>query len=787
MKPLVSIIYIILILSFYNNILANENKNNENPKKITLQLQWKHQFQFAGYYIAKEKGYYKDANLEVQIREFDYNVDLIKDTIDGKYDFATGRSSLIVNKSHGDKITLLAAIFQAAADVLVATKESNIKSFEDFKNKKIMITGDAKNDLVYKSMLFSQNVSTDDMQVIKHSFNIEDLVNRKTDLMASYISNEPFRLKEEYGLDSVIFDPKDYGFDFYGDILFTSEELVKKDPHLVQKFKEASIRGWIYAFENIDESVNIILEKYNTQNKSKKALIYEAKELKKLAYYKNDTLGKIDYNKIDRIYDAYKLMGIAKNSKNFEGFIFDDFTSLLNLNTKEKEYLNKKQSIKLCIDPDWMPYEKFDLMGKHVGLSADYFKIFEERLKIEINPVFTTNWSQTLEFMKQRKCDVLSLAMQTPNRKKYIKFTPVLLEMPLVFATKLNVTFVDNFKQLRKKKIAIVKDYAYVEIIKRKYPNLMLIEVKNTQEGLEKVFNEDVFGFIGSVADISYHTQKDFLAKLKIAGKFEEKLTLSIGIRNDDETLYSIFSKLVMAIPDSIKDDIRDKHLAIKYELQKDYSLFWKSSLIFITIILIGTYWIYTIRKEKKKTELLLYKLQISRGQIKEKNKELKILASTDKLTTLFNRVKLDNALIKELQRSKRYNHPFGIIILDIDDFKIVNDTYGHLVGDEVLIKIAELLKSHTRKIDICGRWGGEEFMIICPETNLNGIKKLSNILREKIHQHNFENIGTITASFGIAECKATDTSDSLILKADKALYNAKRDGKNCVRGYLND
>lgn len=776
------IIFSILLMQ---TLFAQDNKTNESNQKITLQLQWKHQFQFAGYYIAKEKGFYEELGIDVNIKEFDYSVDIIKDVLNGKTHFATGRSSLVVNKSYGDKITLLAAIFQASADVLIATKESKIFTINDFKNKKIMITGDAKNDLVYKSMLFSQNISTEDMKVLKHSFNIEDLVNKKTDLMASYISNEPFRLKEEYGLDSVIFDPKDYGFDFYGDILFTNEQFVKEQPMLIKDFTKASLKGWKYAFDNIEESVEIILDKYNTQNKSKEALIFEAKELKKLAYYKTKELGKIEKMKIQRIYDAYKLMGIVKANANFDGFIFRNLENKLNLNNNELLYLKNKKEFNLCIDPDWMPFEKFDKTGKHIGLSADYFEFFKKQLEVDIKAVNTKTWSQTLEFMKNKQCDILSLAMPTPNRIKYMSFTSTYLKMPLVLATKLNVTFVDNFSQLRNKKVAIVKDYAYAEIIKYKYPNLKLKEVKNTKEGLKKVENEEVFAFIGSIADISYFTQKDFLGELKIAGKFHESLNLSIGIRKDEPLLHSIFEKLVLAIPQSIKEKITNKHLAIKYEQKVDYTLFWRSTIIFITIVLIGIYWMYTLKKEKKRTELLLTKLEFAKDQLKDKNKELKRIAITDKLTRLYNRVKLDEALLKEIQRAKRYKHPFGLIIVDIDDFKIINDTYGHQVGDKVLIELAKILLKDTRQIDLCGRWGGEEFMIICPETNEEGTYKLATILKDKIQSHKFKDIGQVTASFGVAQFNQKDSFDSVILKADKALYNAKRDGKNCVRTVL--
>lgn len=146
-----------------------------------------------------------------------------------------------------------------------------------------MITKDHINDSSITSMLYSQGLKLNNLNIVKHSFDVKDLLNGKADLMASYISNEPFLLKE-LGYEPVIFKPKDYGFDFYNDILITNKDYAKNNKQEVQKFKEATLKGFEYAFENIDETVDLIYEKYNTQNKTKKALMFEAQELKKLAY-----------------------------------------------------------------------------------------------------------------------------------------------------------------------------------------------------------------------------------------------------------------------------------------------------------------------------------------------------------------------------------------------------------------------------------------------------------------------------------------------------------------------
>ena len=120
-------------------------------------------------------------------------------------------------------------------------------------------------------------------------------------------------------------------------------------------------------------------------------------------------------------------------------------------------------------------------------------------------------------------------------------------------------------------------------------------------------------------------------------------------------------------------------------------------------------------------------------------------------------------------------------MIIDVDYFKKVNDTYGHQVGDTTLIEVANILKTNIRESDTVGRWGGEEFVIICPHTNLEGIKIVANIIRGKIEKHQFPVVGNKTASFGITIYQDNDNLETIISRADEALYNAKNNGRNRV------
>jgi ABC-type nitrate/sulfonate/bicarbonate transport system substrate-binding protein len=280
-------------------------------EKVSIQLQWLDQFQFAGYYIAKEKGFYKDAGLDVEIKKYTFNTDVVKEVTSHKTNFGIGRSSLLINRSKGEKVVLLSAIFQSSPLILLTTPKSGIKTINDFVNKRIMYSPDVAETISLQAMTSKYGV-TNKMKVFKRTFNIDDLIDGKIDLIAAYTSNEPFLLKQR-GIKPVIFHPKDYGFNFYNDILFTSEQEIKQHKQRVIKFQKASLKGWEYAFSHIDESINIILKKYNTQHKSREALVYEANELKNLAYIKGHKLGEILQYKIQRLYDLYNVVGLLTN------------------------------------------------------------------------------------------------------------------------------------------------------------------------------------------------------------------------------------------------------------------------------------------------------------------------------------------------------------------------------------------------------------------------------------------------------------------------------------------
>ena len=168
--------------------------------------------------------------------------------------------------------------------------------------------------------------------------------------------------------------------------------------------------------------------------------------------------------------------------------------------------------------------------------------------------------------------------------------------------------------------------------------------------------------------------------------------------------------------------------------------------------------------------------------ELLSKIKEAEHDASHDALTGLYNRRIFESLFQKEIHRAKRYSYPLSVAILDIDNFKNINDTYGHKFGDEILIGIAILLQQHTRDSDILARWGGEEFIIVFPQSNISNAKDKADKLRKTIENKMFPNFLKITASFGVTSYLEEDTESSFFVRCDKALYKAKELEKNNVQ-----
>ncbi len=599
-----------------------------STQKISIQLEWKHQFEFAGFYAAIKKGYYKDIGLEVELREYTQGIDISDEVISKRATFGVSSSSLILDKLQNKPVVLIASYFKQNALALAVKPE--ITKVEQLRGKKIMALSYEIDHTSIGVLLKEGGLKSEDYTFIDHDFNIDAFKAGDVDAMSIFISNQPYFLDKE-GVKYNILNPADFGIYSYDLELFTSEEFAKNNSDMVEKFAKATNRGWEYAFKHKKEIIDVIYDKYSKM-KSKESLLYEAEVTQKLFKTNIFKIGATVPELIKLNAQMYTSLGLVQDgfefSKLLSSYIFEnlkysknrDFqeknimqNNIANLTYQEQNYLKEKKIITACIDPHWMPFESLK-DGKHIGLSSDYLDIFQKNLSVDIKVIKTDSWMDSLELAKMRKCDILPLAMETNERKEYLDFTSPYLKTPVVLATKQDVAFVADFNNLGNKKIGIPKGYSYNEILKKRYPDLNIVDVKNVKDGLEKVRRGELFGYIGTLASVGYFLQKEFFGELKITGKFDEMWELGIGVRNDDPMLLKILEKAIFSITEDEKQNILNKWVSVKYENDIDYSLIWKILALAIFIALGATYWI-------RKLSILNKELKNAREKAEEATK----------------------------------------------------------------------------------------------------------------------------------------------------------------------
>ena len=549
-----------------------------SSKKVSIQLSWLDQFQFAGYYIAKEKGFYKKQSLDVQIKKFSKEFNqkaIVDDILKGKTTFGIGRSNLIVDKANGKEIVALSSIFQSSPLVLLSLKRDDLKNISDIKNKKIMMTNSLSSNTSLKAMLFSKGIRLEDNKIIKHSFNIDDLINKKVDLLAAYITNEPFFLKEK-NLEYKIFDPKDEGFDFYSDLLFTSLKEYKNNQNIVKKFLKASMEGWEYAFNNIEESVALIYEKYNTQNKTKEALLYEARELKKLAYFKRKKLGTLEFDKIKRIYDIYKIMGEVKGELDIRDFIYS--FKKLNLSKEQKQFIQKTKKITVHNEENWVPYN-FNEYGIPKGYSIDYMNLLASKIGLNIEYVSGKTWDEYLKMTKNRELDIMLNIVNTSKRRKFLSFTSSYaqsLSSIYTLDSKKNIT---SLKDLKGKIVAVPKGFYTAEILKTYYPDIKLLLTKDMVEAINSVAFKKADATISDFAVANYLIQSMGILNLHAVTNIKDKRFISklnLAVHKDNYILKEILQKGINQITDEEMLTLRAKWFSTKFKFSQKNLTFTK-------------------------------------------------------------------------------------------------------------------------------------------------------------------------------------------------------------------
>ena len=435
------------------------------------------------------------------------------------------------------------------------------------------------------------------------------------------------------------------------------------------------------------------------------------------------------------------------------------------LSVTQQVYIDAHPTLSMCVDPDWLPFEAIDKNNQHVGIAADLIALVAAKtgLQIQLHP--TSGWEESLAASQRGDCIALSLLNQTPEREQWLIFTDPLLDDPNVLITREEHPFISDVAGLTDKTIALQRGTAMSELFARDFPNLTIIDTDTEPAAMQLVSDGKADLTLRSLVVAAHTIKQQGWYNLKISGQipgYENRLRM--GVLQSEYTLRDILNRGINAITEQERQRVMDRHLSLQMvsEVVTDYTLAYGLGLLLTAVIGTSLFWA---------------------RRLKTLNRQLELMAQTDALTRLPNRHGLNITLEKDLQRARRYRHPLAVIMIDIDHFKHVNDQYGHLVGDKVLIRFGELLKRHLREADSICRWGGEEFLILCFDTDLEHSRQLAERLLAGIRQHRFPGQEHITASAGLATLEPDDTVDSLVQRADDALYEAKHSGRDqaCV------
>lgn len=732
-----------------------------SAEKVSVQLDWKYQFEFAGFIAAKEKGFYRDAGLDVQLHEYHDGIDIGADVLAGRTTYGVYNSSIMVENGRVKPIVLMGTYFQHSPLIFIARK--GIKNPSDMIGKTIMGTS---YELKYSSLALLLNhfsISPKNARFVDHTFNIQNFIDGKVDVMSAFRSNQLYEL-DRRGIEYEIIDPAQYGFMMSAVNLFTSSVEAIEHTDRTRRFIDATNRGWKYALDNPNEIIDLLEDKYAAK-KSRGALKYEAKVIKQLMMTDFYPIGEVNSELTVRAFKQLIQTGVLVGDQKLDRYMFKDIAANFHENIQfsdlEKNYLSQKKKITMCVDPEWYPLEAIR-EGKHIGMSADVMKIFEKQLGIPIELVPSKSWSQSLFYIEERKCDILSLEESTSAKQKYMNFTSPYLTVPFVMATTNDKPFIEDISSLNKIKIGVVKGYSTISMLQSNYPKLDIVEVTSIKEGLKKVENGELYGYIDDLLVVSSYIQKEYTGVLKISSRLDENDKLCVGTRNDEPLLRDIFQKLVDSLDESTIQGIYNRWVSTVEEVSWiDRGMVWKILMIFF-ILVTALIWRYLL--------------------LKYHNAQLRKLSITDKLTGLYNRQKTDIILIKEQKKVNRYtDYHCALMMIDVDNFKMINDIAGHQAGDSVLQTLANIMEENLRDTDILGRWGGEEFIAIFPHTNAEAALIVAESFRRKIEKFSFGLGHSVTVSIGAGEFMASESVHECVGRVDRALYQAKESGRNRV------
>lgn len=313
--PLFRLIIVLMII--YGNLESLLSKNS--LIEVKLQLKWTHQFQFAGFYAAVEKGFFEAEGLDVKLIEGRPGMNYFDEVTSGRADISLEMPNILIERLSGKPLVVLAVIFQHSPEILLTRKDSEINTPHDLIGKKVMLRPEG--NLAQRSLFLREGLDKNHLEIIPHTWKVDELVDKKVDALSSYSTDGPFQLREK-GVEPGILNPTMYGIDFYGDCIFTSEDYIEHNKDVVDAFLRAVIKGWEYAMKNKQELIDIIIDVYGVK-KSRNLLEFEAEAMEQLIQPKFIQFGHMNPGRWEHIAEVYAELGVIGKDYSLEGLLYD--------------------------------------------------------------------------------------------------------------------------------------------------------------------------------------------------------------------------------------------------------------------------------------------------------------------------------------------------------------------------------------------------------------------------------------------------------------------------------
>jgi len=534
-----------------------------NYDKVVIQLKWYHQFQFAGYYAAKEKGFYADEGLEVALRQRVPESNHIDAVLQGRAHYGVADAGLLIERQQGKPVVLLAQIFQHSPLVFVTREDSGIRTPEDLAGKRVMFDAEGHGNVPLIALLLDTLGGLEAVEVQPHSLNPHDLINGITDAYASYITNQPHWYRQR-GLAVNVINPHDYGIDFYGDNLFTSEQELTEHPKRVEKVRRATLKGWQYALDNSGEIINLILEKYNPKGFSRDHLAYQAREYKKLIVPDFFEIGNFNQARYQKTAESYAKTGFIEQATLDPGFFYQPkaLPKQINFTAEEKAWIAEHPIFKVAAFP-LAPYIIQEDEVVH-GYMAELLQLV--CAKVNLTPQFNYHKISNEAFtaVQSGKMEASMGMIETPERAKHVTFSPETMPLNMAIFARKNSESISNLESLKHKRIASYHGYTMVALTKERLPNAQLVMADDAVGMLQLVATGEADAAIQELHTGQYMLRQYHINNLKAKGfaKFRGQGILqghSYVVHKSFPLLQSILDKGYQALTEKEKQQLWDK------------------------------------------------------------------------------------------------------------------------------------------------------------------------------------------------------------------------------------